>query len=139
MTAFVCDASVALSWCFVDEAGPETDALLEIARIQGAVVPDLWRLEIANVIAAAERRGRITITMARGFLNALNALPLTVERGTERRAFSELFQIARGEALTVYDAVYLDLAQRRSLPLATKDRALATAARRNGLPLMLTT
>ena len=38
--------------------------------------------------------------------------------------------------LSVYDAVYLELALRLSLPLATLDRALRSAARREGIEII---
>ena len=41
--------------------------------------------------------------------------------------------------LTVYDAAYLELAQRRSLPLATLDVPLRVAAGALGLSLLGTT
>lgn len=46
----VIDSSVSLSWCFADEASPASDALFERVRDDGAVVPMLWHLEIANVL-----------------------------------------------------------------------------------------
>ena len=39
-------------------------------------------------------------------------------------------QLARAHGLTVYDAVYLEFAVRRHLPLVTLDASLAEAARR---------
>jgi predicted nucleic acid-binding protein len=60
VSALVIDSSAALSWCFEDEASPGSDALFEEVRDQGAVVPGLWHLEVANVLLQAEKRGRIT-------------------------------------------------------------------------------
>lgn len=59
MSALVINSSVALSWCFEDEASPRSDALFEQVRDYGAVVPGLWHLEVANVLLQAEKRGRI--------------------------------------------------------------------------------
>ena len=39
MSGFVLDCSIAVSWCFEDEAAEATDALLERARDEGALVP----------------------------------------------------------------------------------------------------
>ncbi len=137
MSRFVCDASVALAWCFVDERTPETDALLLQARDHGIGVPALWRFEVANTLATAIRRGRMTPEMARRALHALDDLPVEVDHEAGERAFTDLFELARRERLTVYDAAYLDLALRSALPLATRDRALADAAARNAHPLVL--
>ena len=43
--------------------------------------------------------------------------------------------LARARKLTVYDAAYLELAQRERLPLATLDRALEKAAIAEGVAL----
>lgn len=137
MSAFVCDASVAVAWCFVDERTPETMALLLRAQEHGIVVPGLWRYETANVLATAMRRGRIAPDLARRAARALADLPLTIDDAAEPRAFTDILELARRENLTVYDATYLDAAARFALPLATRDRALADAAERNRLPLVL--
>ena len=44
-------------------------------------------------------------------------------------------ELARKQKLTVYDAAYLELAQRERLPLATLDRALEKAAIAEGVAL----
>ena len=65
MSEAVIDCSIALTWCFEDEASPETDALFEQVRDEGAVVPGLWRLELGNVLLQAEKRGRISASDVR--------------------------------------------------------------------------
>jgi predicted nucleic acid-binding protein len=49
-----------------------------------------------------------------------------------------VLELARSERLSAYDASYLELAMRRGVPLATKDDALAKAARRVGVMLLPT-
>jgi len=130
VTALVIDSSAALSWCFEDEASPETDALFERVRDLGAVVPGLWHLEVANVLLQAEKRERITggdVTMR---LDLIAALPITTDSETTARAWREILALARAQGLTTYDAAYLELAIRRGLPLQTKDEALIGAAKR---------
>ena len=60
MSDFVLDCSIAAAWLFEDEATTQTDDLLEQLRNSCAFVPNLWHLELSNVLAQAERRGRIT-------------------------------------------------------------------------------
>ena len=118
---------------FRREASPESDALFEQVRDQGAVVPGLWHLEVANVLLQAERRGRIApgdVTMR---LELIAELPITTDNETTARAWREILALARAEGLTTYDATYLELAIRRGLPLQTKDAALITAAKRSGV------
>ena len=57
---FVVDASITLGWCFADEATPYTRGVLAALKTTYAVVPALWPFEVANTLALAERRKRIT-------------------------------------------------------------------------------
>jgi predicted nucleic acid-binding protein len=133
MNGFVLDCSVAVSWCFEDEAAEETDALLERARDEGAVVPSLWHLELGNVLLQAERRGRIHAADVTTRLALIGDLPILTDGETSLRALREILTLARAETLTTYDAAYLELSIRCGLPLATKDRSLQVAARRIGI------
>lgn len=136
MSGFVLDCSVAVAWCIEDEAGPVTDALLERARDEGAIVPGLWPLELGNVLLQAVRRGRLEAAAVTARLALLEELPIRVDRTTAERAWHEILALARAEGLTTYDAAYLELAMRRGLPLATRDGELRQAAGRNGVVLL---
>lgn len=63
---------------------------------------------------------------------------LGIERDDEAasRAFSSLLPLCRTYQLTSYDAIYLDVAVRRNLPLATLDDDLRKAARKLGVRLL---
>lgn len=133
MSAGVVDSSIALTWCFKDEASPETDRLFERVRDGGAIVPGLWHLELSNVLLQAEKRGRISRTDIALRLELIADLPISVDQETAARSWRETLTLARAEALTAYDAAYLELAVRRNLPLMTKDGELAGAAKRLGV------
>jgi predicted nucleic acid-binding protein len=135
VSALVIDSSAALSWCFEDEASPESDALFEQVRDQGAVVPGLWHLEVANVLLQAERRGRITTADITMRLELIADLPIATDNETTARAWREILALARAEGLTTYDATYLELAIRRGFPLMTRDAALIAAAGRSGVAI----
>lgn len=126
------DCSVAVSWCFEDEASPATDAILERVRDEGALVPALWHLELGNVLVQAERRKRLTAADTATRLALMAALPILTDDETPARALGETLTLARAEGLTAYDAAYLELALRKGLPLASKDRTLVDAARHRG-------
>ncbi len=136
MDGLVLDGSIAVAWCFEDEAGPETDALLERVGDEGAVVPVLWYLELGNVLVQAERRGRVRVADTAARLELIGDLPIATDDGIPVRGLREVLALARAETLTTYDAAYLELAMRRGLPLATKDRALRAAARRVGVRVL---
>ena len=131
----VIDASVILGWCFKDEASPAVDRVIDRVRDEGAWVPSLWRLEVANVLLNAERRGRIVQAERARRLELLADLPIETDDETDLRAWSDTLALAKAERLTVYDAAYLELALRRGKPLATLDRELGKAARKRGVPV----
>jgi predicted nucleic acid-binding protein len=136
VVSFVLDCSVAVTWCFADEASASTDALLDQMQEQGAVVPQLWHLEIGNVLTQAERRGRITAGDMAARIELLRRLPIITDDETAGRALRDILALARAHRLTTYDASYLELAARRSLPLATRDKELREAVERMGMTLL---
>lgn len=139
MTSLVIDASTAMCWCFEDEATEATDQLLRDLRVNVAMVPAHWFLEITNVLVMAERGGRITPADASEFIALLEALNVAVDEEGARHVFGRVFGFARGERLTAYDAAYLELAMRLGVPLATKDRELGQAAERLGVDVFWAT
>ncbi len=79
MSAVVVDSSIALTWCFEDEASPETDMLFERVRDDGAIVPGLWHLELSNVLLQAEKRGRISTVDVAIRLGLIAELPISID------------------------------------------------------------
>ncbi len=134
--SIVVDASMTAAWLFADE---RTEAALKVFRNvadAGAVVPSLWRLEIASLLRTAERRGRCTDTLADALLEQLESLPIEIDRETDAHAWHATRSLSREQGLTPYDAAYLELAIRRGLPLATGDRELIAAAQRLGVAVL---
>jgi predicted nucleic acid-binding protein len=135
MDGLVIDSSVALAWCFPDEQGPYPQSVLDSLATAGAVVPSLWPLEVANALLMGERRKRSTPDETLKSVRFLDALPITQDDATGAQAFGYTLHLARAHSLSAYDAVYLELAMRRGLPLATLDDKLKTAAGAVGVPL----
>jgi predicted nucleic acid-binding protein len=136
VSGFVIDASVALAWCFDDEATEATRALLDRFENEQAEVPSLWRLELANALAVGERNKRITPARTSQFIALIGELPIVIDEQTPNVALSTVLDLARSERLSAYDASYLELAMRRGVPLATKDNDIVQAARRVGVTLL---
>lgn len=134
--ALVVDASVALAWCFGDEASRVADVVLDRLREEEALAPSIWPLEVANALRAAERRGRIEETDVPRATRLLLGLPITVESSDLRRTLVDVLPLARALELSAYDAAYVDIAIRRSLPLATADSYLARAAMAAGADVL---
>jgi predicted nucleic acid-binding protein len=132
----VLDASVALTWCFKNEATAAADRVLECLAAGAASVPAIWHLEIANVLALSERRRRITPAHSAEFIAVLETLEIVVDEETPSRALGRVLDLAREEQLTAYDAAYLELAMRLGVPLASKDGDLCDAAERLGVSVL---
>ena len=124
----VIDASLTVAWYFDDETTPPTEAVLDRVSETGAVVPALWRLEVANAFQSAIRRKRITADYRDRSLIELMHMPIVIDAETNVHAWTTTLRLAERFALTSYDSAYLELAQRRNLPLATLDVELRNAA-----------
>ncbi len=134
--SLVLDASLTLSWFFKDERTPGTDAVLTQVTETGAVVPALWRLEVANALQMAVRRGRIDAAFRDSALTQLSQLSIAADPDTDAYAWTVILQLADRFQLTLYDAAYLEVAQRRRLPLATLDRELRNASAALGITFL---
>jgi predicted nucleic acid-binding protein len=127
--SLVVDSSVTLAWFFEDERTNAADAVLRLVAKSGAVVPSLWRLEVANALQSAVRRGRIDAAFRDASIADLRLLPILLDAETDRHAWDGTLAIAERRGLTLYDATYLELAQRLRVPLASLDRELRAACR----------
>ena len=128
--SFVVDASVGFAWVYQGQATPETDHLLnEVAAGATVIVPALWYLEMSNVLLIAQRRHRLTALQRKAALEKLTAMQFTADEEGTHRAFGRTSELAEKYGLTIYDATYLELALRRSLPLASRDETLRNAAK----------
>ncbi len=135
---FVLDASVAMSWLLGDgvaTARAYAMGVLEAMKSEDnrAIVPVVWNLEVANVIAKAEQNGLLVEAQSEAFLEMLSGLDIDVDSDTVATALSDTLQIARRYRLSAYDASYMELSLRAGIPLATLDQDLNKAARRAGI------
>ncbi|MGD0102652.1 MAG: type II toxin-antitoxin system VapC family toxin [Rhodopila sp.] len=134
--SLVLDISAALAWIYGDETTGPIRAVFDQVVEAGAIVPGLWRLEVANSLTMGVRRGRIDADFRRAALADLALLDIATDQRTDAHAWGETLALADRCRLTLYDATYLELAQRRTLPLATLDRDLQAAARALGVRLL---
>ena len=134
--SLVLDSSATLAWLYSDEITAAIRRVFESVAEHGAVVPALWRLEIANSLTVAARRGRIDTEFRRAALSDLAMLEITTDPHTDSNAWGETLHLADRCGLTVYDAAYLELALRRRLPLATLDDQLRACATGCGVQLL---
>ncbi len=130
--ALVPDVSAILGQALDDEDATFSESVIAAIARSEAIVPTLFWYEIRNALVMAERRKRMAAARTTAFLSDLALLPFIVD-DLPREA--SVLDLARRRSLTVYDATYLELAQRCDAPLATLDQALMAAARKEGVTL----
>jgi|SRR5271155_3129301 predicted nucleic acid-binding protein len=126
--SLVLDSSLTLAWLYSEELTDAVRLVFERVTASRAWVPSLWRLEVANSLQMAVRRKRIDAVFRDASLADLSLLNIATDPDTDLFAWSDSLQLAERFSLTLYDAAYLELALRLSLPLATLDEELRTAA-----------
>jgi predicted nucleic acid-binding protein len=134
--SLVLDSSATLAWFYADETTPGIRRVFELLVRSGAWVPSLWRLEVANILEMGIRRGRHDIAFRQATLADLSLLPINLDPETDSQAWDATLKLAHRHRLTLYDAAYLELAQRRGLPLATLDGDLRNAANAESVQLL---
>lgn len=133
MKTVVLDASVACDWLLDDELDPRAVRVAERVSQDGALVPRLWHLEVRNALVTTERRGRLTAQGLSDRLGALRQLPVVTDSDPDLEA---VVALARSHHISIYDAVYLELAQRHRAALATLDAGLLGAAAAVEVPVV---
>lgn len=134
--SLVLDSSATLAWIYADETTAAIRQVFDRVAQEGAIVPALWRLEVANSLTMGLRRGRIDIDFRNSTLADLAILNVTTDPFTNALAWTQTLMLADRFRLTLYDAAYLELAWRRALPLASLDHQLCDAAARLGVNLL---
>jgi predicted nucleic acid-binding protein len=129
--AFVVDNSVVIGWLLPAQATAYTRRVLERVRREQIIVPSLWPVELANVMIVRKRRGAMTAAQIHAALQRVQKLRVAVDG--EAVTPESLFAVGERHGLSAYDAAYLELAQRRGIPLATGDDGLKRAARAAGV------
>jgi predicted nucleic acid-binding protein len=127
-----------MRWFFGDGKPQQldyADSVLVALKHTGAIVPAIWGLEVANVLARAESKSLVTEAQIGAFLKMLEGVDIVVDEDTFAYALSGTLQLARRYNLSSYDASYLELALRSAIPLATLDEDLRNAARKAGVKL----
>jgi len=132
---FVLDCSVSAAWCLQEAGSAAAEKILELMSGADVLVPSLWLVEMANVLAVAQRRGRISPADAVRAENLLRVLPIRIDP-VRHDDLPRLRAVAVEHGLTAYDAGYLELAMRNRLPLATLDEVLRRAANKAGVELL---
>lgn len=126
------DASIAAAWAYPDEESPLAEKTISGLEAVPGLVPLLWSFEVRNLLLMGLRRKRLDDKAFSERLSALERLPIVIDADADLAA---ALDIALSHHLTFYDALYLELAQRKACALATLDKAMAKAAKAVGIEL----
>ena len=129
MASLVLDCSVTAAWFFEDEFSGYSERVRQTLSLVGtvAVAPEIWSVEVTNVLFKAERRKRIEPEKVTQALGILARMPIDTDL-LPIGSMLRVLQLCRTYGLTAYDALYLELALRRNIPLATQDKLLLRSA-----------
>ena len=133
----VLDASLPLGWALPDEgrSAPACGVLASLS-VRTALVPAHWQAEVGNGLLMALRRGRLDPGRLPQILAELSLLPVLVDDAGAHAAWAEPLAQTLTTGLTLYDALYLELAGRHDLPPASLDAALRHAALAAGVTVL---
>ena len=122
MTRLVVDASVAAKWVLKEA---NSDAARRIVDRAQLLAPDLLWAELGSLLWRRHRLGELSASDARGMLRTLRGVPV------RSYALFPLLPLALEIALTighsVYDCVYLALANQEDCRVVSADRRLQSA------------
>lgn len=127
---FVLDASVAAKWFFKEEMSEKSLVFLERLRRREirVVVPEFFYSELGSVCSKRVRRDKIPVKQAITYSDSLSELPL------QPYSDRELADVALENAflfnISVYDALYVSLAEIYCAPFVTADKALFEKCRK---------
>jgi predicted nucleic acid-binding protein len=132
----VIDSSVAMAWFLQESIGASFQKLIAEIENNGAVAPSHWRLECANALWVATKTKRISKQERSAIIADLDKLQIAIDIETSERAWRETLDLSDTHDLTTYDASYLELAIRLGDDLATLDKSLRQAAKREGVKVL---
>ena len=127
------DASAIAAWSLPSQHSAAADQLLRDARQHRFLAPNIFAVEVRSLYLAAERRGGWTIADTELALSGIEELDLSIIRMDDVVELRSVMGAARGERLSMYDAIYLRLAESEGAILASRDKPLLAAARRRSL------
>jgi len=132
---WVLDASMALAWALPDEHSKKAEQFMDRAAKEesGFWTPALWWYETGNALLASLRRGRMKEAETLRFIELCGKLPIKTDADLNVETLWRYHALAQSHRLSVYDASYLELAQRRGIGLATLDHQLQKAAKDSGV------
>lgn len=135
---FVLDCSVTMSWLLKNQTTKYSmDVFEKLTDGKAAQVPAIWSVEVVSILLKCLRRKMVSQKTAEGFIDLLSELSINDTPIICANVFSETLNIGTKHSLSGYDSTYLGLAKKLKIPIATLDKSLAKAAKKEGVGLFL--
>jgi len=131
MSEIVVDSCVVAKWVIPEPDSAKAYQLFTDATANGdqLVMLDLAFAEVANAIWKRQRLRLITPDEAQDFLDTLGSLPTRIEPAAT--LLSEAYKIAVKYDRSVYDALFVSLAEKLNVRGITSDEPLFNATHRD--------
>jgi len=135
--SYVFDSSFVAALIIPDEKNRDVTKIQKLLTETDIIyTPQLIWYEITNVFKNLIRRKRFNLIEVTNFFPLLFALRLTTDFETGVNYSQKIFELCNKYNLTSYDAVYLELADRKKAMLCTLDSNLSIAAKKHGVAVM---
>ena len=132
----VLDNSILVSLVVSDEDPTYSEQVLKSVKSGGRLIaPNLCMCEFGNAMLSCVRRKRMTMGQAWKAFERLEELPIEFGAGISFHELTAIHALADASGLSFYDAVYLMLALAKNARLATLDRPLQAAAKKQGVEI----
>lgn len=123
MSRYVVDASVGIKW-FLPEIHSEAASRLQFLNTS-LHVPAFFNLEIGSVLSKRIRRNELTPEGGEAILKEIKQIPL--QKHSNERLFKPAFALALQTKQSLYDCLYLALAETINGQVVTADRKFYTS------------
>ena len=135
MSLLVVDASCVAAWFLPSQATATASALRQRIQTFDMIAPTILRTEMRALFLKAERRGAATAADTSAALAEVEQLGIQYAGDPGDDDLDLVLRTARALNLSMYDALYLQLAMIEQAALASRDASLLAAARAQGLPI----
>lgn len=124
MTTLVVDASVAAQWLVPDNN--TTEALQILQLVPSLIAPELLLAEVANTLRKRVQRGELNRTEGEALITTFLTIPVYTYPHVPLLPLA--WNIATATGITIYDSLYVALANSKQVPLITADKRLHAQA-----------
>lgn len=132
----VLHSSVAQCWLDKKLASEATDKILDFLRVQPAIVPAIWHIEMADFM---QRQRNLPHMNSKGISerqSLLLQLPIHTDDTSLEKLVWQLMQPKENLQCEMHYALYIALAKKMETPLVTLDENLRAHARAHGLEVL---